>query len=165
MQERERAQFLSRVLVPSTKVAESAGNSLAIIRPNQSEFFWQQRTQSDLAKERAAYRAAAKQLSFFDHQLASLNPCPYAFKFKYLTEDGTRHTATCDDWETTAMFYRFRKEYGTDRALAEMDRVFNRDYPSRGMAFTMGTHSRFPDVWLLVGVIRLDKVSQLSLAL
>ena len=63
------------------------------------------------------------------------------------------------------MFNRFQKEYGTDRALAEMERVFNREYPTRGMAFAMGTHSRFPDVWLLVGVIRLNKISQLSLAL
>jgi len=165
MPERERTQFLNRFLVSSTKIAESAGKSLAIIRPQQSEFFWKQRTQSDLAKERAAYKAAAKQLSFFDHQLASLNPCPYEFKFKYWTEDGIKHVATCDDWETTAMFNRFQKEYGTDRALAEMERVFNREYPTRGMAFAMGTHSRFPDVWLLVGVIRLNKISQLSLAL
>jgi hypothetical protein len=67
--------------------------------------------------------------------------------------------------KTTAMFYHFQKEYGTGRALEKMEQVFNRDYPSRGMAFAMGTHSRFPDVWLLVGVIRLDKISQLSLAL
>ena len=165
MPERERAAFLNRLLLPSTKAAEAAGQSLAIIRPQISEFYWRSKTQSDLASERAAYRAAARQLSFFDHQLASLKPCPYAFKFKYTTEDNLKHVATCDDWETTAMFYRFQKEYGTDRALLEMDCIFNRDYPSRGMAFAMGTHSRFPKIWLLVGVIRLDKMSQLSLAL
>lgn len=165
MPERERAEFLDKLLNPSTRAAASKNMSLTILRPRQSELYWEKKTQNKLATERAIYRAAASQLSFFDQKLAAMTPCPYAFKFNYMTEDGVRHAATCDDWETTAMFYRFQKQYGTERALNEMDRVFNREYPSRGMAFAMGTHSRFPDVWLLVGVIRLDKISQLPLAL
>ncbi len=165
MPERERALFLNKILMPSSKAAASRGDTLALIRPRQSEFYWEEKSDTELASERAAYQAAAKQFSLFDQQLAALTPCSYAFKFKYSTEDGTKHTATCDDWETTAMFYRFRKQYGPERALIEMDRCFNQTYPTKGMAFAMGTHSRFPDVWLLVGVIRLDRVAQLSLQL
>ncbi len=61
------------------------------------------------------------------------------------------------------MFYNLERQYGADFALQHMDRIFNQEYPRKGMVFAMGTHSRFPDVWLLVGVIRLNKDDQLSL--
>ena len=44
-----------------------------------------------------------------------------------------------------------------------MEETFGEDYPRKGMAFEMGTHSRRPDQWLLVGVLRLDRPEQLSL--
>ena len=165
MRDSERAKFLNPILSPSTKKAAEQEKSLTLIRPKKSKFFWKMKTERELREEREAYRAASRQLSFLDKELAALVPCPYQFKFDYETEDNTRHQATCDDWETAAMFYGFQRRYGTERALAEMDRVFNCTYPTKGMAFAMGTHSRFPDVWLLVGVIRLDDVSQLSLGL
>jgi hypothetical protein len=139
--------------------------SLTLLRPRSPRFYWKQRTLAELKKESDAYRAAAQQLSFLDSELAALKPCPYEFKFDYRDGKGQTHKATCDDWETTAMFYAFQRRYGTQRALAEMDRTFNRIYPSKGMAFAMGTHSRFPDIWLLVGVIRVDEYKQLTLEL
>lgn len=163
--ERERANFLNSLVAPSTKHAAANGHSLAIIRPTQSTFFWIRKEKNQLLKERTAYKAAARQLSFFDNELAALTPCPFEFKFKYTTEDGAKHVATCDDWETTAMFYGFSRKYGTERALNEMERTFNQAYPTKGMMFAMGTHSLYPDVWLLVGVLRLDRTRQLALAL
>lgn len=165
MPERERANFLNPLLVPSTSAAAEKGLSLAIIRPKKSKFYWKPKKDREIDQERKAYKIASQQLSFLDKDLAALSPCPFKFKFDYLTEDGATHEATCDDWETTAMFYGFKNRYGEDRALAEMDLAFNQTYPSRGMVFAMGTHSRFPDTWLLVGVLRLDHVTQLSLAL
>jgi hypothetical protein len=165
MRDQQRAQFLNPIICSSTKQAASRGMSLALIRPRSSRFSWKEKTPSEIEREKNAYRIAASQLSFLDSELAALRPCPYEFKFDYQSEDGTAHRATCDDWETAAMFYSFRQRYGEVRALTEMERVFNHAYPAKGMAFAMGTHSRFPNIWLLVGVIRLDKLSQLSLAL
>lgn len=139
--------------------------SLAILRPKKSKFYWVRKKEQDIKREREAYRTASQQLSFLDKELAALTPCPYEFKFDYETDDGVTRQATCDDWETTAMFYGFERRYGPDRALEDMDRVFNEIYPTKGMAFAMGTHSRFPDIWLLVGVIRLDRVRQFELSL
>jgi len=31
------------------------------------------------------------------------------------------------------------------------------------MVLAMGTHSLYPDVWLINGIIRLDEITQLSL--
>lgn len=165
MREPERAHFLNPLLLPSTKAAAERAMSLALIRPKRTHFYWKEKKASDIRDEREAYRTASRQLSFLDKELAALAPCPYEFKFDYQTEDDVKHEATCDDWETTAMFYSFRRRYGTNGALAEMAQVFNKMYPAKGMAFAMGTHSRFPDIWLLVGVLRLDKLYQYALAL
>jgi hypothetical protein len=70
---------------------------------------------------------------------------------------------TCQDWEIEATFFNWTRQYGEERALAEMRRVFGEEYPTKGMLLAMGTHSQYPDTWLINGVIRLDEVEQLSL--
>lgn len=165
MPRRERAPFLGDLVLPSTDAAAALGHTLTLIRPQSSKFSWTQKTAEVLQRERSAYQAAASQGTFFDKELSALDPCPYAFTFRYRTVDGKSHTATCDDWETTAMFYKHSKSYGEDAALEWMNSVFNKEYPENGMVFAMGTHSRRPTQWLLVGVLRLDKLEQLSLTL
>ncbi|MGE0422458.1 MAG: hypothetical protein AB7O88_09355 [Reyranellaceae bacterium] len=159
----ERASFLDRVITRSTDEAVARGSTLTLIRPVKSEFYWRKKKPEDISKEKAAYQDAARQLSFLDQELKALNPCPYAFHFLYETEDGKSHTATCDDWETAAMFYNFQRSKTAEAALKEMAEIFNEKYPARGMAFAMGTHSRRPKQWLLVGVLRVDRVSQRTL--
>ncbi len=160
----ERAAFLNRIVVSSTEAAAAQGRSLALIRPRNVQFAWKKKNETEIASARSAYANAARQLSFFDKELAALEPCPYAFTFRYDTEDGKSHRATCDDWETSATFYRFERARGADAALEAMEDTFGKRYPEKGMVFAMGTHSRYPDVWLLVGVLRLDEISQLVLA-
>ena len=161
----ERSAFLDRVVVPSCEEAAARDQSLALIRPRNARFWWKPKPAKQLAQEKAAYERAASQLSFLDDELAALEPCPYEFKFTYETEDGRTHRATCDDWETAATFYHRSHSLGVDGALASMGKTFNEEYPARGMGFAMGTHSLYPKVWLLVGVLRLDPVTQPSLAL
>ena len=161
-----RARFLEKVLVPSCELAAARGQSLALIRPQNTRFWWRPKSEKAISREKAAYQRAASQLSIFDAELAALEPCPFAFKFDYHTEDGKPHRATCDDWETAATFYRRSKAHGQDAALKSMAVTFNEDYPAKGMAFAMGTHSLYPKVWLLVGVLRLDRAPpQLTLGI
>ena len=44
-----------------------------------------------------------------------------------------------------------------------MHRVFGEEFPTKGMLLAMGTHSLYPDTWLINGVVRLDEVTQASL--
>lgn len=165
MPERERVGFLDRVIVPSTDFAAENGQTLALIRPSNVHFRHDRKQAQQIKRECEAYKSAARQGTFFDKQLTALKPCPYAFRFDYQTEDGKSHRHVCDDWETAAMFYNFAKRYGEARALSMMETTFNHDYPSKGMALALGTHSRYPTTWLLVGVIRLDRVAQFGLGL
>jgi hypothetical protein len=165
MPQRERATFLDRIIVPSTEAAATRNQTLALIRSSNVKFLHEKKQPDQIEKERQLYAKVARQRSFFDTELKALAPCPYAFYFEYKMEDGKSHRNVCDDWETAAMFYNFERNYGEKKALILMDKTFNQDYPTRGMVFALGTHSRYPRVWLLVGVIRLDRVAQMTLEL
>jgi hypothetical protein len=160
MPERERAGFLDRIIDISTTAAAKKGKTLTIIRPVNPRFYWVAKSDDQIAAEKRAYEAAARQLSIFDKEIAALDPCKYEFRFDYSTDDGS-HTGKCADWETSATFYRWERRYGERRALDEMVRTFGEEYPKKGIAFAMGTHSLYPDVWLLVGIVRIDAVDQL----
>jgi hypothetical protein len=164
---RERVSFLNPRIRNSTEEAAANGESLTLIRPRETRFTWEKKTENELSEERQAYQQAARQRSFLDtdEELKALEPCPYKFFFTYRTSDGKSHRNFCHDWETSATFYNLRKGYGADGALQHLDKEFNERYPAQGIAFAMGTHSQRPSQWLLVGVIRLDEDTQGSLGI
>lgn len=160
---RERAGFLSSIVLDSPETAMSRGQTLALVRPLEPKFYWVEKSEATLAAQRQEYETAARQFSFLAPDRKTFEPCPYEFKFDYKVGSASQvRTATCDDWETSATFYRLRRSTKDDgEALQQMRRIFGEEYPLKGMVFAMGTHSRFPKTWLLVGVIRLDDVPQL----
>jgi hypothetical protein len=161
----ERASFLEPIITGSTAEAAAKGMSLTLIRPANVRFRWSAKTLKRIDEERRAYEDAARQKSFLDPDvdLIALNPCPYAFHFDWTDSNGKAHSATCDDWETAATFYRRQQTMSSSEPLASIEKTFGAEYPNKGMAFAMGTHSRRPDQWLLVGVLRLNRSEQLSL--
>ncbi len=163
MPEVERADFLNPLVVPTIEHATAKGQTLALVRPINSQFSYTKKNLDQMKIEREAYASVARQASFFDKELKALEPCPYAFRFSYTTADTKTHSNVCDDWETAAMFYNFNRRYGEKQALELMDKTFNRVFPSKGVVFALGTHSRYPSTWLLVGIIRLDPVQQFSM--
>lgn len=161
---KERSSFLNPLVLPSLEVAETRGHTLALVRPAKSRFYWEAKSTEEIEEERYSYESAVRQFSFLASENKALEPSPYRFKFQYEIGDrGPPRHATCDDWETAAMFFRFRNSHGEKEALRKMDVTFNGDYPRKGVVFAMGTHSRHRQTWLLVGVIRLDPVDQLPL--
>jgi hypothetical protein len=118
--------------------------------------------QDEIVAETRQFELLRAQGDLFAKQVTPYKPCPYRFKYKYRTEDG-EFTGTCQDWEIEATFLKWSSLYGVEKALAEMQRVFGEEYPRKGMLLAMGTHSRYPDTWLINGVVRLDEVRQASL--
>jgi hypothetical protein len=119
MPERERAGFLTPIIDQSTTAAAEKGKTLTLIRPVNPRFYWVAKPDDQIAAEKRANEAAARQLSIFDNEIAALNPCKYEFRFDYATDDGN-HTGKCVDWETSATFYRWERQYGERRALDRM---------------------------------------------
>lgn len=160
--EKERSRLLSSLIVGSAKHAVDLGQSLALIRPRNTRFLAKAKSKAEIAEEREAYQQAAKQDSFFDEPLATLEPSPYDFRFTFDDEIG-RHDYQNGDWEAHAMFWRERKRTSEEQALKWMDKTFNDDFPRRGMVFAIGNQAKRPQTWQLLGVIRLDEIQQSEL--
>ena len=148
---------------PSLAREHQAGRSLALLRARIIGFSAERKAEEEVAAETKRFAALRAQADLFNTKpLIPYQPCPYRFKYRYETQDGPRE-GTCQDWEIEATFFNWRRSYGEDRALAEMKRVFGEEYPARGMLLAMGTHSLYPDRWLINGVVRMDEVRQFSL--
>ncbi|QCN97007.1 hypothetical protein D3093_17055 (plasmid) [Azospirillum argentinense] len=159
----ERERFLARAVVTSLDREREAGRSLALLQVEVRDFRYERKTPDALAEERAKFEALHAQQDMFNTKpLIPYEPCPFRFKYRYRTEDGQRE-GTCQDWEIEATYYRWSREYGETAALDMMVKTFGEDYPRKGMLLAMGTHSLYPDVWLINGVIRLDHVKQMTL--
>lgn len=159
----ERERLLANLEVSGLKAVAAKGKSLALLRPQQPRFIIEQKSAKDIAQEKNDYELICKQKDmFYQKELLPLEPCPFIFKYRYLTDDGERE-GTCQDWETDATFFHWRKRYGEEQALQQMQQRFGEEYPHKGMVFAMGTHSRYPDVWLINGVVRMDEITQMSL--
>lgn len=165
LKQKERLGFLSRLEVSSLKKVADEGKTFALLRPRDLKFAITKKPQDDFDAERSEFKTFAAQSDLFNSSpLIPYEPCPYVFKYSYVTDDGERE-GTCQDWETDATFYNWSRHYGEEKALENMQRVFGEEYPRKGMAFAMGTHSRYPDTWLINGIIRLDEITQMSLGI
>jgi hypothetical protein len=165
LKQNERLRFLSRIEVTSINKVKGEGKTLALLRPRNVKFAIEKKPAEALKEEKEKFQALAAQSDLFNSSpLIPIDPCPFRFKYSYTTDDGDRE-GTCQDWETDATFYNLSRRYGEEKALEYMQRTFGEEYPKKGMALAMGTHSLYPDVWLINGVIRLDEIKQMSLEL
>lgn len=158
----EREKFLTNCIVESLAHEREAGRSLALLKVQVLEFRYEKKNEEEVKLETTKFDALRAQPDLFAKQVTPYKPCPYRFKYRYRTVDGERE-GTCQDWEIEATFFHWAREYGETKALAEMLRVFGEEYPSRGMLLAMGTHSLYPDTWLINGVVRLNEPTQFSL--
>ncbi len=156
---RERPRLLAPLVRASVKDAIAKGESLALVRPQQFKFTWQEKSKKKIAEERAAYEAAGQQKSFLDNALTKLEPCPFEFRVSFRDDTGV-HKHACEDWETTAGFWNLSKRNGPDYALGHLDRMYNHEYLEHGMVLALGNMAARPQTWLLLGIIRLDEPKQ-----
>lgn len=159
----ERQKFLGGTIVTTLQRERDAGRSLALLRAEILGFKIEKKPPEELEAETERFAALHDQQDLFNTRpIIPYTPCPYRFRYSYRTDDGFRE-GTCQDWEIEATFFNWQNTYGEARALADMQRVFGEEYPAKGMLLAMGTHSRYPEIWLINGVIRLDEIGQLSL--
>jgi len=163
LKEPERGRFLANSIVTSLRKEREKGRSLALIRPEIINFFFEKKTEEEIEKEAAKFIRLREQADLFNEQpVIPYKPCPFKFKYQYRTEDGKRE-GTCQDWEIEATYFKWEQLYGKKAALEKIVARFGVEYPSKGMALAMGTHSMYPEVWLINGVVRLDEDHQLPL--
>ncbi len=159
----DRAKLLGPMIVSGLVRERAKNRSLALLRPRSPSFSYDRKPQARVDKERELLASVAAQADLFNAKpIVPYEPCPYFFRYSYRVDEGSR-TGKCQDWEIEATFFKWRRDLGEDAALPEMQKVFGKEYPSKGMLLAMGTHSRYPDTWLINGVIRMDEIHQMSL--
>ena len=151
----QKHNLLERIAV--NDFPNSKEKTLILLQAQSYQFHIEKKPKDIMDRERYDIDLLRSQPDFFGKEIIPYQPSPYLFKYTYQTRDGKSHTGTCQDWEIDATFYRWSKAYGERKALQEIQKVFGVNYPQRGMALAMGTHSRRPDQWLINGVIRKDK--------
>ncbi len=159
----ERQRFLARLIVTSLAKEREEGRSLALLKPEVVAFDVERKSTEDVQAETAKFAALRAQTDLFNTKpIIPYQPCPFRFRYRYRTDDGER-TGTCQDWEMEATYYNWSRAHSEAEALRRIQQTFGEDYPRRGMLLAMGTHSLYPDTWLINGVIRLDDIDQLAL--
>lgn len=159
IRETERAGLLGPAIVTGLEGERAKGRSLALLKPDIREFVVERKSPEEFEAERQRFEALRAQEDLFAKKVTPYAPCPFRFKYRYRTDDGDRF-GTCQDWEIEATFYNWSRRYGEEKALAEMRRVYGEDMPRRGLLLAMGTHSQYPDVWLINGLVRLDPIDR-----
>jgi len=166
----ERASFLEPLVRESFAEADSKRESLTLIRPRKFRLESVAKTRDEISVEEAKHGELANQLSMFDSTAKPLKPCPMRFFAKWQDQEGKERTHECDDWETSAAFNRFEREYGQVNAINALKAKYEDEYMRAGLALGFSTHKRRNaefgprNQWLLVAMVRLDEVRQSSLA-
>ena len=161
----ERNPLVARCAVTSLDRELEAGRSLAMLKCEVLDF-WPEKNSDELMRERESVLAQLRAQDDLFKPSMSLIPqrsCPYSFKYRYRCDDGERE-GTCQDWETEQTFFARLRDQGSEQAALDwMVQKFGVEYPEKGMALAMGTHSRRKDQWLINGVIRLNDQPQLEM--
>lgn len=156
----ERQAFLNKHVVHSLRREHEEGRSLALLQPEISDFLITRKTPEKLAKQQREIDIFhAQDDMFIPRPSIPVKACPYEFKYRYRTEDGSRE-GTCQDWETEATFFNWRNLYGEEEAIEKMKEQFGNILPKRGLYFAMGTHSLYPETWLINGLIQFTPPAQ-----
>lgn len=136
---------------------------MALLRPEILGFKVVAKSADKLAKQQAKIDLFHSQNDMFiPKPIVPVTACPFEFKYVYRTDDGERE-GTCQDWETEATYFKWSREYGQEGAIERMKTQFGEVLPQRGLYFAMGTHSIYPETWLINGLIQLGDTSQASL--
>lgn len=150
----QRLSLLTRLLRTSTNHASAQEESLALIEPRDLRLRFRKKTPGMMEAERQRYREAARQGSLLDEALAHMEPCPYAVQVPFVDQEGGEHAPLCEDWETTAAFYRLRQRMSDEAIKQHLEATYTDRSRGKRVFLAMGTVKRRPTQWLLLGVLR-----------
>lgn len=117
------------------------------IKPNRSPD-WTEEEKIKLMREGLFDSQAAR-------KRAPLRKLPFAFYYEYecTVPEGTkkyRHMIT--DWEVGALFWRCQRDYGA-KWESFFRKKLEQEFSKKDLLFLMGTVHRFPEQWLIVGLV------------
>ena len=130
------------------------GQSLGIIRPTGiSKFEISPAKPPAWTKE--DYQKLAQDGLFDTEQMKNrfvLQKVPFDFYYRYISgENVCRHKLI--DWEAGALYWKCLRNYGQNEWEEKFRQKFETEFQKKDLLFLLGTIHRFPDRWLIVGII------------
>ncbi len=154
----ERKQIISKQVVDDFEMLEKRrereGNTLGIIRPKAiSEFqinaarypTWTKEEQEKLIQDGLFDTAEMR-------DRIALQKVPYDYYYRYISGESVQ-THKIVDWEAGALYWRCIARYGRDGWMEKFRLKFGTEFLKKDLFFLMGTIHRFPNRWLIVGLI------------
>lgn len=136
---------------------QATGETLGLIRPTRllqlvitplKEIDWTDEERVKLLQEGLFDSEAAR-------KRAPLKKIPYSFHYEYESvgaESVERQRHMLTDWEVGALFLRCQRDYGK-RWETFFRKKLEEEFAAKDLMFLMGTVHRFPDKWLIVGLV------------
>ena len=81
-----------------------------------------------------------------------LRKLPIDYYYKYISGENV-HRHKIVDWEAGALYWKCFHRYGEKGWLEKFRYKFETEFQKKDLLFLMGTIHRFPDRWLIVGLI------------
>lgn len=159
--EGQRFGLIDPMVKESLNAERDAGRSFAFVRPSIKEFIVEEKPAAEYEDECLKFDLYSKQADLFLKEILPYKPCPFRFKYRYSIADGER-TGTCQDWETEATYFLWERQYGRYKTLEMMKSRWGNELPAKGLLFAMGTHSRWPDTWLINGIVQMPESGQMG---
>ena len=162
----ERYQWLEPHIVKSFDALDArrqnSGETLGFIRPRNFELVISPANNSDWTEEE---RIKLIQDGLFDSPEVKsripLRKVPYDFYYEYecqANDEPRAHKHKITDWEAGALFWNCQKRYGSNWEKYFRQKLKTEFSKTKDLLFLMGTMHRFPDQWLIVGLVYPPKV-------
>jgi hypothetical protein len=162
----ERYQWLEAHIVERFEDLEvrrqNSGETLGLIHPKNFELIISKVDNPDWTRDE---KDKLIQDGLFDspevRSRIPLRKVPYDFYYEYACQTKTEscnHKHKINDWEVGALYWTCQKKYGTDWEKFFRQKLETEFADKKDLLFLMGTIHRFPDQWLIVGLVYPPKV-------
>ena len=153
----ERLNWIKDHIYPSFNSLEQSRidcrTSMGIIKPSNFSLIVKPTENPDWSP---AQLTALRTEGFFDPTSGNkkiVRKLPYDFYYEYSTDEDSltyRHMIT--DWEVGALFWRCQRDYGNNWEEKLREKLES-DFRNRSLLLLLGTMHRFPNQWLIIGLI------------
>lgn len=149
---------------------QSTGETLGFIRPKTFSLIIKQASNSEWTEEEKV--KLIRDGLFDSPEVISripLKKVPFDFYYKYecSSDDVQQDTHKITDWEVGSLYWKCVNRYGAQWEKYFRQKLGDEFLTTKELLFMMGTMHRFPDQWLIVGLVYPPKVSarQISMML
>lgn len=141
------------------------GTSLAVFKPTRVLDFTYEAAEEEWDSDKlAALKAKADQGSLFDEERVAKNvldvvrKLPFAFRYKFLDDEGRESNLMIEDWEVGALYWNCLERRGGIKSLAVIDvkKKYLEDFArNKDLHFFLGTTKEFhfiaPNPFIIIG--------------